>query len=56
MKGFIGENILGSFVKITKEFKKIDELNYAAEIIKMKIFLFEAWPTVVFIRGSDKRK
>ena len=28
----------------------------AEEIIKMKRFSFETWPTVVFVRVSDKRK
>ena len=47
---------LGSFIETTKEFKKLDEVDDAEEMIKIKINSFESWPTIVFIRGSDKRK
>ena len=56
MKISIGANFWGSFVKTTKTFKKHDEVNDAEEIIKMKKNAFEKWLTVVFMRGSDKRK
>ena len=36
VKSSMGENILGSFFKTTKEFKKLDEVDDAYEIIKMK--------------------
>ena len=32
----MGENVLGSFFKTTKEFKKLDEVNDVEERIKMK--------------------
>ena len=47
---------MDSFIKKTKEIKKIYEVDDAEKIIKMKISSFEYWPTMVFIRGSDKRK
>ena len=46
---------MDQFVETTNEFKKIDELDDAEEIIKMKKNAFEAWSTMVFMRGSDKR-
>ena len=54
MKSSIGENFLDSFVKTTRSFNKLDEVDDAYEIIKTKINTFEAWSTMVFVRGSDK--
>ena len=47
---------LGGFVETTKEFNKLDEVNDAEGIIKMKKIVFEVWLTMIFMRGSDKRK
>ena len=53
IKSSIGENIWDSFVKTTKEFKKLDEVEDSDEIISMKKNAFEAWSTMVFMRVSD---
>ena len=45
-----------SFVKTTKEFKKLDEVCDADERIKTKKNKFESWSTMVFMRGLDKKK
>ena len=55
MKSLI-EYFLDNFVKTNKDFRKIYEVNDAEEIIKMKTNGFEAWSTIVFMRGLDKRK
>ena len=55
MKGSSGENILDSFVKTTKEFKKYDDVNDAQEIPKTKKNVFEEWSKMVFIRGSEEK-
>ena len=52
----MGENVLGSFFKTTKEFKKLDEVNDVEERIKMKKTRFKVWSMIFFMRGSDKRK
>ena len=52
----IGENSLDGFVETTKEFKKPNEVDDAVEIIKIKKNAFEAWSTMVFMRGSYNRK
>ena len=56
MKSLIGEKFLDSFVETTREFRKLDEVDDAEEIIKMKKNAFEAWSMMVFMRGPDKRK
>ena len=56
VKSFIGEKKWGDFVKTTKEFRKLDDLYDADEIIKMNKSKFEAWSTMVSMRESDKRK
>ena len=53
IKSSIEENIWDSFVKTTKEFKKLDEVEDSDEIISMKKNAFEAWSTMVFMRVSD---
>ena len=47
---------MDSFVKTTKEFKRIYEVDDADEITNMKKNTFKAWSTMVSMRGSDKRK
>ena len=56
MKSYIRENVLGIFVKITKEFQKLDEMNDARERIKANKCAFEIFLTIIFMRGLDKRK
>ena len=56
MKSLIGENFLDGFFETAKEFKKLDEVDDAEEIIKTKKISFESWSTMVFMRESDKRK
>ena len=56
VKILIREICLDSFVNTTKEFKKLDELENADEIINTKKNEFDAWSTMVFIRVSYKRK
>ena len=41
LKSSTGEDFLGNFVKTTKEFKKLDEVNDTDEIIEMKKNAFE---------------
>ena len=55
MKSSIGETFW-FFLKTNKEFKKLGEVEDADEIIHMKKHSFEAWSTMVFMRGSAKRK
>ena len=45
-----------SFVKSNKEFRGLDKVDDADEIIHMNKNAFEAWSTMVFIRVPDKRK
>ena len=47
---------MDSSVKKTKKFKKLDKVGDVYEIFNMNKNAFEAWPTMVFMRGSDKRK
>ena len=47
---------MGYSFRKKKEFKRLDEVDDAEEIIKMKKNAFGAWSTMVFIRVSDKRK
>ena len=47
---------MGSFVKTTKEFKRLDELDEPDEIVNMEKNAFEAWLMVVFMKVSDKQK
>ena len=44
------------FVKKTKEFNNIDEVDYAEEIIEIRKIAFEAWSTIILTRVSSKRK
>ena len=46
----------GYFVKTTKEFQKLYEVNDSDEIIKMKKNAFELWSMMVFMRVSYKIK
>ena len=43
VKSLIGENFLDIFIETTKEFKKLDEVDDAEEIINTKKNAFEAW-------------
>ena len=54
VKSSIGEKM--DFFKMTKEFKKLHEVEDADEINNIKGNAFEAWSEMVFMRGSDKRK
>ena len=47
---------MGYYFRKKKEFKRLDEVDDAEEIIKMKKNAFGAWSTMVFIIVSDKRK
>ena len=47
---------MDSFVKATKKFRKLGVVDDADEIMNMNKNTFEAWSTMVFMRGSDKRK
>ena len=47
---------MDQFVETTNEFKKIDELDDAEEIIKMKKNAFEAWSIMVFMKVSVQEK
>ena len=52
----IRETFLDSFFETTEEFNKLDEMQDAYEKSNMKKNAFEAWPAMIFIRGSDNRK
>ena len=54
MKSSIRQTFFDVFVKTTEEFKKLDEVDDADEIIKMKKDAFEVWSTIVFMRGLLK--
>ena len=56
VKRSIEEIVSDIFVKTTKEFRKLDEMDYEEEIIKTKKNSFEEWSSMIFMIGQDKRK